>query len=310
MKINESNLNMARKYNPYPAFSKPSRDIPATPDVSGKSTDSVIYGKDSETVFKIYTSNGTLQGAKTDTSKTKYSGQEILNEIDKYISAGQFYAIHYNGKEHWLQGMKIGDNGGPIGEKKYFVPDELDVALGKGNKKTASTGNNTVSFDKYSYYKFTGKDGKERTILSLGGVLSSGLLGDTPYDKETADYVNFWNSLARENPSGVYMKFNNEEIRSRLTKAAIENGFFTITIGGHSVTHFLSQGKNASAVHSKEQYDSRYSMMTNGRFFKQFEAGQKVMIGGKEYILGEDKKLNIEYGEDVFDIQTGFSEGT
>lgn len=134
--------------------------------------------------------------------------------------------------------------------------------------------------------------------------------GYTPYDKETADYVNFWNSLVKENPSGVYMKFSNEEIRSRLTKAAIENGFFTVTIGGHSVTHFLSQGKNASAVHSKEQYDSRYSMMTNGRFFKQFEAGQKVMIGGKEYILGEDKKLDIEYGEDVFDIQTGFSEGT
>lgn len=67
------------------------------------------------------------------------------------ISSGQFYAIHYNGKEHWLQGMKIGENGGPVGDKKYFDPDELNAALGKGNKKTASVGNNVISFDKYSY---------------------------------------------------------------------------------------------------------------------------------------------------------------
>lgn len=139
--------------------------------------------------------------------------------------------------------------------------------------------------------------------MSLGGALSAGILENNSYDKEVADYVDFWNSLAKENPSGIYMKFSNEEIRSRLAEAGLENGFFTASIGGRTVTHYLSQGENASAVHSKEQYNDRYNMITNGQFFKQFEAGHKVMIGGKEYVLGEDKKLDIEYGADIFDLK-------
>lgn len=304
MNVNGNNYNVANNslYNRYSAFSKSSRDKDIVSDKSSESTDSVVYDKGSETSSKIYTSSGKLQGAKTDTSKTKYSGREILDEIDKYISAGQFYAIHYNGKETWLQGMSIGKNSEPVGGKKYFDPDELNAALGKDSKKTVSIRNNAISFDKYSYYEFTGKDGKEHTVLSLGGALSVGLLGNSSYDKEASDYVNFWNSLARENASGIYMKFSNEEIRSRLAEAGIENGFFTVSIGGRTVTHYLSQGENSSAVHSKEQYDNRYNMITSGQFFKQFEIGQKVMIGGKEYVLGEDKKVDIEYGADIFDM--------
>ena len=298
---NYYNVTNNRLYNRYSAFSKSSEDKDIGSDKSGESTDGVIYDKG-------YTSSGTLQSTKTSTSKSKYSGQEVLEEIDKYISSGQIYAIFNNGKETWLQGLEPGRNGGPVGGKKYFDPDELNAALSKVNRKTVSVGKNAISFDKYSYYKFTGKDGKEHTVLSLGGVLSLGILGNSLYDKEAADYVDFWNSLARKNPSG--MKFSNEEIRSRLAEAGIENGFFTVTIGGRSATHFLSQGKSTAAVHSKEQYDDRYNMITSGRFFHRFEAGQKVMIGGKEYILGEDKKLDIEYGEDIFDVQVQPSEGT
>lgn len=305
MNVNGNNYNVTNNspYNRYSAFSKPSGDNEISSDKSSESTDGVIYDKGSETSSKIYTSSGTLQGTKTDTSKTKYSGREILDEIDKYISAGQFYAIHNNGKETWLQGMSIGKNSGPVGGKKYFDPNELNTALGKGNEKTLSIGNNSISFDKYSYYKFTGKDGKEHTVLSLGKALSAGLFGNSAYDKEAADYADFWNSLARENPSGIYMKFSNEEIRSRLAETGIENGFFTVNIGENKVTHYLSQGENSSAVHSKEQYDNRYSMITSGQFFKQFEAGKKIMIAGKEYVLGEDKKVDIEYGADIFDMR-------
>ena len=253
MNVNGNNYNVTNSslYNRYPAFSKPSGDKDFASDKSSESTDSVIYDTGRETSSKIYTSSGTLQGMKTNTSKTKYSGREILDEIDKYTSAGQFYAIHYNGKETWLQGMTGGKNSKPVGGKKYFDPDELNAALGKGNEKTVSIENNAISFDKYSYYKFTGKDGKEHTVLSLGGALSVGLFGNSSYDKEAADYVDFWNSLARENASGIYMKFSNEEIRSRLEEAGIENGFFTVSIGGSTATHYLSQGENGSEVHSK-----------------------------------------------------------
>jgi len=303
MNINGNNYSVANSvYNRYLPFSKQSEDKDIASDKSSESTDGVIYDKGSEAPSKIYTSSGTLQGTTTDTSKSKCSAQEILDEIDKYISSGQIYAIWSNGKETWLQGIEPGENGGPVGDKKYFNPDELNAALGRGNKKTALVGNNVISFDKYSYYKFAGKDGKEHSILSLGGALHTGLFGDKTYDKEAADYVDFWNCLNRKKPSGISTKFSNEEIRSRLADAGVQNGFFTVAVGGRTATHYLSQGKNTTAVHSKEQYDERYDRMTSGRFFKQFEAGQKVTVGGKEYVLGEDKKLDIEYGADIFDL--------
>ena len=49
-----------------------------------------------------------------------------------------------------------GKNSEPVGGKKYFNPNELNAALGKGSEKTVSIGNNAISFDKYSYYKFSG----------------------------------------------------------------------------------------------------------------------------------------------------------
>ncbi len=49
----------------------------------------------------------------------------------------------------------------------------------------------------------------------------------------------------------------------------------------------------------KSEADNR---MTSGKFFGQFQAGQKVAVGSKEYVLGEDRKLDIEYGEDIFDL--------
>lgn len=257
--------------------------------------------------------NGDVDNKGSETAKSKYSAEEILNEIDKYTNAGQFYVIHYNGKEQWIQGMKLDSsrkNAEPVGGKKYFDLNELQTALGKGSEKSISVSDNAITINNNSYYKFTGKDGKDHMVLSLGGVLHTGLLEKSSYDKEAADYVDFWNALGKKNPSGVNVKFSSEEIRSRLAEAGVQNGFFAVSIGGRTVTHYLSQGENSLAVHSQEQYDNRYNMLTSEHFLSRFEVGHKFMIGGKEYILGEEKKLDIEYGVDVFDFQTQAPAGT
>lgn len=257
--------------------------------------------KEKEPSAKLYTSSGTLQGEKAKKSKSQNSVEEILDNIETYTKAGDAYVIWHSGNKHWLQGTKKGE---AVGDKKYFNLDSLNTELGKNNRKKVSVVNNAVLFENNSYYIFTGKNGKEHTVLSLGGALHTGLFGDDLYDKEAADYVDFWNCLNRKNPSGIVTKFNNEEIRSRLADAGIRNGFFTIHMGGRTATHYLSQGKNTMALHSKEQYDERYNRLVSGQFFRQFDAGQKVMVGGREYTLDEDKKLDIEYGADIFDLHT------
>lgn len=118
------------------------------------------------------------------------------------------------------------------------------------------------------------------------------------------DEHNFWYSLTQE-PTFLSMKYSPEEVRNRLAEIGIQTGFFDIKVGDASATQFLTQGKNAVAIYSKEQYDQRYEYITSDRFFKEYEAGYKVTIGGEEYTLGEDKKLDIPYGADIYDVQYG-----
>lgn len=263
--------------------------------------DGVIFIRENNVFSKTYTANGTMIGGKSG-KNSKYSAEEILSEINRYADENEAYVIWHSGNRHWLQGTK---NGKAVGDKKYFDLDSLYAALGKSSPKRMSLKENAVLFDNNSYYKFKGKDGKEHTMLSLGGVLCTGLFRNNSYDKEAADYADFWNCLSKKNPSGIFGRFGNEEIRERLADAGIQGGFFTVTVGGRTATHYLSQGKNTVAVHSKEQYDKRYNILTNGQFFAsdKFKPGQTVTVGGKEYILNQEKKLDIKYGEDIFDIQ-------
>lgn len=55
---------------------------------------------------------------------------------------------------------------------------------------------------------------------------------------------------------------------------------------------------------SKNRYDERYRKMTEAgsSFFNNYEPGDIWKVGGKEYILSDDRTLNIPYGEDIYDL--------
>ena len=112
----------------------------------------------------------------------------------------------------------------------------------------------------------------------------------------------FWSYLTGD-PTFIGLQYSDDEIRERLLAANIKPGFFNVTVGDKTATQFFSQGKGAAAVYSKKQYDNHYAYITSERYLSRYEVGQKLLIGEKEYTLGEDKKLNISYGEDVYDIK-------
>lgn len=116
------------------------------------------------------------------------------------------------------------------------------------------------------------------------------------------DYA-FWSSLT-DDPTFLGLKYTENEIKSRLLEAGIKPGFFSVTVGDKSATHFFTQGKGAATVYSKEQYDNHYKYVTSDSYLSRYNEGQKLLIGEKEYSLGTDRKLNIPYGEDVYDIKT------
>ncbi len=153
MNINGNNFNVTNdalyNYSSYLAFTKSAEDKEMQPDTSDKSVDGDVYSKDKKPSVKLYTSNGTLQGEKAKKSKSQYSSEEILDEIETYTKAGDAYVIWHSGNKHWLQGTK---NGEAVGDKKYFDIDSLNTALGKNSQKKASVVNNTILFENNSYY--------------------------------------------------------------------------------------------------------------------------------------------------------------
>ena len=44
--------------------------------------------------------------------------------------------------------------------------------------------------------------------------------------------------------------------------------------------------------------------MLSEDFLKDYKVGQKFLIGGKEYTLSEDRKLDVPYGADIFDFKS------
>ena len=198
---------------------------------------------------------------------------------------------------------------GVVYEKGNESPSKLYTSDGsmKGerrNPKRMTVKDNEMRFDNHSYYQFTGKDGREHIVLSRGSSLrvdNSANFGTGRIDKEAVEYADFWESLAK-NSYGLEEKYSQAEIRKKLEEAGIQHGFFTVTVGNRSQTYYLSQNENVGALQPKESYDKFYNLLTSGRAFEldKFQPGQTVTIGGKDYVLKDDKSIDIEYGAELY----------
>ena len=199
---------------------------------------------------------------------------------------------------------------GVVYEKGNEPPSKLYTSDGsmigeRHNPKRMTVKDNEVRFDNHSYYQFTGKDGREHTVLSRGSSLrvdNSANFGTGRIDREAADYADFWESLAKGITFGLEEKYSTAEIRKKLEEAGIQHGFFTVTVGNNSQSYYLSQNKDVITLFTKEDYDKRYDALVSGKTFQldKFQPGQTVTVGGKEYVLNENKGIDIEYGAEVY----------
>lgn len=225
--------------------------------------DGVIYSKGNRTKPKLYTRHGTWVGARPKQNPNRRNAFRPLREDLK--------KVHF------------------------------DIERGILEPKQMSVKDNEVRFDDNSYYQFTGKDGKTHTVLSASGLLSADVFSkEGRFDEEAAEYADFWMRLAHT--VGPHAKYSQDEIRNKLEEAGIQHGFFTVAVGNHSHTYFFSQNEDAIAVRSKEAYDKQYNALVSGEAFESddFQPGQTVSVGGKEYVLNENKGIDIAYGAEIY----------
>lgn len=257
-----------------------------TKQSSGKSTiswglrDSYVHGSDN--ISCIYSVNRGLKHNKITSSV-----------LDK---------INFNYLDIWKQ--KCDKQFSFIISGKEYLKSELP-AVSADRCEEIKAVNNTVEFSNGRYYKYTEKDGLVHTFTCTNdhvdqpySDLVSGRQSDASYQ-----VTKFWNMLSRD---GTYMGlyFSEDRQRQMLNDAGITNGFFKVKVGDHQQEYFLSHG-NAGVAVRKFEYDATYDMFAKRgtALFNKYEVGSVFKVSGKEYVLKEDRTLDIPYGEDIFDIQ-------
>ena len=160
--------------------------------------------------------------------------------------------------------------------------------------------NNIIVFETMNYYQVDG-----HIVECVGDHLAmpSTELYAGRRDMESYNYSLFW-SLLGENNSAVDSYFSKEEVNNILAKAGITEGFFTVKTGtGPEYTFYISNNPQGARIVTKERYDKDYSLYQEPfDFYSQYdyyEPGDKVLVGGKEYTLDENKRIYVPYGEDV-----------
>ncbi len=186
---------------------------------------------------------------------------------------------------------------------KYFKEDFPSISLDKCEK--AVTENNALVFQPGKYYQFTDETGKTHILTCTYGSLYQPL-SDTKRgvrDDTSFEIGQFWNKLSK-NCTFIGLNYSNETVRRLLNDAGITEGFFSVQVGDNRQEYFYSNGNAGTAV-PKERYDNTYHffMEDTETAFRGYEPGDVFLVGGKEYVLSEDKKLDLPYGADIYDMK-------
>ncbi len=163
--------------------------------------------------------------------------------------------------------------------------------------------NNEIVFENGKYYKYKNRNGNDRVLACVNDQVEqpySEQLADKQY-RQSDEMGSFWGILGCE---GFYGRayYSHDEQRKILNDAGITEGFFSVQVGSKKQELFYSNGV-AGVVLPKWRYDTTYNMFMNQNVLKDYEIGSVFKIGGKEYVLSADKKLDIPYGADIYDIK-------
>lgn len=235
--------------------------------------DSYIPGENS--VYEIYVRKTVASG------KFSQAIVDIINfEIGSFVEDGTGFTI---------DGVK------------YLRKDMPSVSLDRCKEIKAE--NNEIVFERGKYYKFQDREGTYHVLDCRGNSVSQ------PYSEQTMKKQNeeshqmgkFWGCIGCE---GVYGSkyYSDEEQKKILNAAGIKDGFFSVQVGEKRQELFLSNGA-AGTVVSRRRYDGTYNMFMNTNILDDYAVGSVFVIGGKEYILDEHKKLDIPYGADIYDVK-------
>lgn len=183
--------------------------------------------------------------------------------------------------------------------KDYLFKDLPSVDPNRAREIKAV--NNEIVFEQGAYYKFTSTSGEERVLGCRGNGLYQ-LTSDLANGRRNEEnYIRgrFWTALS-DTSLFIYKYCPEETQKQWLEEAGIQKGFFSVKFKDRKREYFYSDGNCGVAV-PKSHYDSTYMLLTSPQccVFDGYEPGDIFKIGDKEYVLTNDRRLDIAYGDDI-----------
>lgn len=230
-------------------------------------------------------------------------GESSVYEIyvRKTVASGKFPQAIVDIINFEIGSFMEDDTGFTIDGVKFLRKDMPSVSLERCLEIRAE--NNEIVFAPGKYYKFQDREGAYHVLNCTKNNIAQPYSECTmkKQNEESYQMGKFWGCIGCE---GVYGSkyYSDEEQKKILNDAGIKDGFFSVQVGEKRQELFLSSGA-AGTVVPKRRYDGTYNMFMNTNILDDYAVGSVFVIGGKEYILDENKKLDIPYGADIYDIK-------
>lgn len=230
-------------------------------------------------------------------------GESSVYEIyvRKTVASGKFPQAIVDIINFEIGSFMEDDTGFTIDGVKFLRKDMPSVSLERCLEIRAE--NNEIVFAPGKYYKFQDREGAYHVLNCTKNDIAQPYSECTmkKQNEESYQMGKFWGCIGCE---GVYGSkyYSDEEQKKILNDAGIKDGFFSVQVGEKRQELFLSSGA-AGTVVPKRRYDGTYNMFMNTNILDDYAVGSVFVIGGKEYILDENKKLDIPYGADIYDIK-------
>lgn len=188
----------------------------------------------------------------------------------------------------------FGSDGGGQAIPQSAVPridiNSLSALTAKGNRLCLTSGN---------YYSYTAIDGKSYACAFNGKTISrafsESMLGNdrdnvSPECRgNTATTMSVISSLAKGSVGGLHM-LDRGTVKNALANVGITPGKFSISVDGQEKVYYMADD---GEIYTEKRALDRIAMYNTNTWLNNQSVGDKIMVFGREYPIGEDGHIHV-----------------
>lgn len=176
------------------------------------------------------------------------------------------------------------------------IPQSAVARINTATLPTLKAKGNTLSLKSNSYYSYKATDGKAYACAFNGKVIhrafSESILGNDMknVNKECRGNTVTTMSVISDLVQGSIYGLDRETVKKALANVGIMPGKFNISVDGQNKTYYMNDD---GQIYTEKSAKDTVAMYNRNIWLKNQSAGDKIMVFGKEYTIGEDGHIHV-----------------